>query len=408
MGGDHREAVAEDDDDRALDAGQRTSAARRGRARRRGRRRGRCTSARATGCGRRRPCGSASPTRAGSIVDGSASSANVGSVMPRSRNRSTLLASASLVDDPVGETELVDERRRSVAARVGHGTSSLAGRPAADAADQSPKRVDFGNQTTLPVMAELTDAKRRLVERLKRVESASAGELATRVRAHRHRRAPAPRGAAGESGLVRRARRRRRQDGAAARARWQLTLESAPSVRRSPRRPDRRADRVDPHSARRGRARRRDRPRAPSARPSSTGAASADGSVARQGPPARRAAHRRGLRRRGARRRRRRCARRAPLPDLRRRRRRARACAAAELEVFRAALGDGVTVEREQHLLSGDQRCAYRITAPATDPPRVSGRTPVPTGLLGAPSPGFRDGAHPEPRRRTRSRGSGG
>ena len=34
----------------------------------------------------------------------------------------------------------------------------------------------------------------------------------------------------------------------------------------------------------------------------------------------------------------------------------------SELEVFRAALGDGVTIDREQHLLSGDQRCAYRIT----------------------------------------------
>jgi predicted ArsR family transcriptional regulator len=33
-----------------------------------------------------------------------------------------------------------------------------------------------------------------------------------------------------------------------------------------------------------------------------------------------------------------------------------------ELEVFRATLGDGVRVEREQHLLGGDQRCAYRIS----------------------------------------------
>jgi predicted ArsR family transcriptional regulator len=33
----------------------------------------------------------------------------------------------------------------------------------------------------------------------------------------------------------------------------------------------------------------------------------------------------------------------------------------SELEVFRAALGDDVLVEREQHLLAGDQRCAYRI-----------------------------------------------
>jgi predicted ArsR family transcriptional regulator len=35
----------------------------------------------------------------------------------------------------------------------------------------------------------------------------------------------------------------------------------------------------------------------------------------------------------------------------------------SELEVFRTTLGDRVRVEREQHLLSGDQRCAYRITA---------------------------------------------
>lgn len=37
----------------------------------------------------------------------------------------------------------------------------------------------------------------------------------------------------------------------------------------------------------------------------------------------------------------------------------------SELELFRAALGPEVTVEREQHLLSGDTRCAYRIS-PAT------------------------------------------
>lgn len=35
----------------------------------------------------------------------------------------------------------------------------------------------------------------------------------------------------------------------------------------------------------------------------------------------------------------------------------------SELEVFRGALGDGVEVSREQHLLSGDQRCSYRISA---------------------------------------------
>ncbi len=35
----------------------------------------------------------------------------------------------------------------------------------------------------------------------------------------------------------------------------------------------------------------------------------------------------------------------------------------SELDVFRHALGDDVQVVREQHLLAGDQRCAYRITA---------------------------------------------
>ena len=42
----------------------------------------------------------------------------------------------------------------------------------------------------------------------------------------------------------------------------------------------------------------------------------------------------------------------------------ARACTSlcrSELEVFRAVLGDDVSVEREQHLLAGDRRCAYRI-----------------------------------------------
>ncbi len=32
-----------------------------------------------------------------------------------------------------------------------------------------------------------------------------------------------------------------------------------------------------------------------------------------------------------------------------------------ELEAFRTALGAGVSVEREQHLLAGDARCTYRI-----------------------------------------------
>lgn len=35
----------------------------------------------------------------------------------------------------------------------------------------------------------------------------------------------------------------------------------------------------------------------------------------------------------------------------------------SEVEVFAGTLGDEVRITREQHLLSGDQRCAYRISA---------------------------------------------
>ncbi len=38
---------------------------------------------------------------------------------------------------------------------------------------------------------------------------------------------------------------------------------------------------------------------------------------------------------------------------------------ATELDLFRSALGPGVTVERAEHILSGDRRCAYRITPTA-------------------------------------------
>ena len=34
---------------------------------------------------------------------------------------------------------------------------------------------------------------------------------------------------------------------------------------------------------------------------------------------------------------------------------------ASELDLFRSALGPGVSVERAEHILSGDRRCAYRI-----------------------------------------------
>ncbi|MCP4328614.1 MAG: transcriptional regulator [Alphaproteobacteria bacterium] len=43
----------------------------------------------------------------------------------------------------------------------------------------------------------------------------------------------------------------------------------------------------------------------------------------------------------------------------------ARACTGlckAELELFETVLGDGVTVERTDHILAGARRCAYRIT----------------------------------------------
>ena len=36
---------------------------------------------------------------------------------------------------------------------------------------------------------------------------------------------------------------------------------------------------------------------------------------------------------------------------------------ATELDLFRSALGPGVSVERAEHILSGDRRCAYRIAA---------------------------------------------
>jgi predicted ArsR family transcriptional regulator len=38
---------------------------------------------------------------------------------------------------------------------------------------------------------------------------------------------------------------------------------------------------------------------------------------------------------------------------------------ATELDLFRSVLGPGVTVERAEHILSGDRRCAYRISRAA-------------------------------------------
>ena len=33
----------------------------------------------------------------------------------------------------------------------------------------------------------------------------------------------------------------------------------------------------------------------------------------------------------------------------------------AEMEVFRAILGEGVTIERAEHIVAGARRCVYRI-----------------------------------------------
>jgi predicted ArsR family transcriptional regulator len=44
-----------------------------------------------------------------------------------------------------------------------------------------------------------------------------------------------------------------------------------------------------------------------------------------------------------------------------------------ELDLFRSVLGEGVVVEREEHIVSGDRRCAYRVT-PKIVKSRVGGR----------------------------------
>ena len=35
----------------------------------------------------------------------------------------------------------------------------------------------------------------------------------------------------------------------------------------------------------------------------------------------------------------------------------------SELDLFRSVLGPGVDVERTEHIVAGDRRCAYRVTA---------------------------------------------
>jgi predicted ArsR family transcriptional regulator len=34
---------------------------------------------------------------------------------------------------------------------------------------------------------------------------------------------------------------------------------------------------------------------------------------------------------------------------------------ATELDLFRSVLGPGVTIERAEHIISGDHRCVYRV-----------------------------------------------
>ena len=49
----------------------------------------------------------------------------------------------------------------------------------------------------------------------------------------------------------------------------------------------------------------------------------------------------------------------------------------AELDTFRAVLGPGASVERTEHIVQGDRRCAYRISlqcVPPEEPRRPAGR----------------------------------
>jgi predicted ArsR family transcriptional regulator len=207
-------------------------------------------------------------------------------------------------------------------------------------------------------MSDLTDAKRRLVERLKRVDSATAGELAaefeltdTAVRQHLEQLQ--------ELGFV------RRSDGAAQgrgrpAARWQLTPASASMF------PDRHVDlTVDLIGSIRSELgdealdrviERRAARQAETYRASlGTGSVavrvrrlaeqrSAEGYVAEviaDGDDLVLVEHHCPI-----------CTAAASCDSLCR----------SELEVFRRALGDGVAVRREQHVLAGDHRCAYRIS----------------------------------------------
>lgn len=208
-------------------------------------------------------------------------------------------------------------------------------------------------------MSEMTDAKRRLVERLKRVDAATAGELAhefeltdTAVRQHLEQLQ--------ELGLVRRIEGSAQGRGRPA-ARWQLT--TAASSMFPDRHVDLTIDLLDTIRTELGEEalervlERRTRRQGEQLR-----AAVGSGSVAVR---IRRLAEQRTaegyvaeviatdgeflL-----------VEHHCPICSA------ATACSAlcnSELEAFQHALGDGVTVQREQHVLSGDQRCAYRITA---------------------------------------------
>ena len=225
-------------------------------------------------------------------------------------------------------------------------------------------RACFGNQARLRAVAPLTDAKRRIIDRLKRVDTATAPELAeefgltdTAVRQHLE--------ALEENGLVERAPSPPPVGPGPAAGALAAHAARRRAVPRPPRRPHRRADRLDP----RGPGRRR--PRQGAGRPLHEPAGRLHEGAPRSRP-------------------RRRCrsgcaawptsaAPRATWPRSATARTAASCsssttarCATAasacqglcrsELELFKAALGDDVTVERVQHLLSGDQRCAYRIT----------------------------------------------
>ncbi len=208
-------------------------------------------------------------------------------------------------------------------------------------------------------MSEMTDAKRRLVERLKRVDAATAGELAhefeltdTAVRQHLEQLQ--------ELGFVRRIEGSAQGRGRPA-ARWQLTSAASPMF------PDRHGDlaidlldtiRTELGEDALGRVlERRTRRQAEQLR-TAVGSGSvavrirrlaeqrtAEGYVAEviavDGEFLLVEHH-------------------CPICSA------ATACSAlcnSELDAFQQALGDGVMVRREQHVLSGDQRCAYRITA---------------------------------------------